>query len=63
MKRPSPSRLDQYHSFVQAARDLGTDESEESFDRTLRKVASAPPAPMPKVKAKPRKPTRKVRAL
>jgi hypothetical protein len=37
------SATDQHREFVKAARDLGTDESEEAFDKVLRKVASAPP--------------------
>ena len=36
----------QVERFREAARNLGADESEEAFDRALRKVASAPPAPM-----------------
>lgn len=38
----------QVASFRQAARELGTDESEEAFDRALKKVGSAPPAPVHK---------------
>lgn len=34
--------------FLEAARELGADVSEADFDRALRKVASAPPAPKPK---------------
>ena len=34
---------DQHREFVKAARELGCDESEEAFDKVLRKVASAPP--------------------
>jgi hypothetical protein len=44
----------QLERFRAAARELGTDESEEAFDRALRKVASAPPAPMHKPKKKPK---------
>jgi hypothetical protein len=50
-KNPQP---EQSQKFVEAARRLGTDKSEEAFDRALRKVASAPPAPMPKAKKKTR---------
>jgi hypothetical protein len=35
--------VDQHREFVKAARELGTDDSEEAFDKVLRKVASAPP--------------------
>ncbi len=38
------AKADQQHSaFVKAARELGCDESEESFDRALNRIASAPP--------------------
>lgn len=51
---PSQSRR-----FIDAARELGADAPEEEFDRALRKVAAAPPAPKPKLdkpkKAKPSK--------
>lgn len=33
----------QYQKFVEKARELGTDESEENFDRVLKKVVKAPP--------------------
>jgi hypothetical protein len=33
----------QIEKFKQAARELKTDESEEAFDRVLKKVAKAPP--------------------
>lgn len=33
----------QYREFVKAARKLGTDESEEAFDKMLKRVAKAPP--------------------
>lgn len=44
------SQLDKFH---EAARELGTDESEEAFDRVLKKVGSAKPAPLEKPKQKP----------
>jgi len=34
---------DQHADFVKAARELGVDESEEAFDKVLKRVASAPP--------------------
>ena len=53
-KSPSPKRdLTQVAAFVAAARELGADESEAEFDRALRKVASAPPAPKPKSEKRP----------
>ena len=33
----------QHEAFVKAARELGADESEEAFDKVLKRVASAPP--------------------
>ena len=54
-KKVSPA--DQHREFVKAARELGCDESEEAFDKVLRKVASAPP---PKsVQKRKKKPARK----
>lgn len=44
----------QSQKFIETARALGCDESEERFDATLKKVAAAPPPP--KEKAKPKKP-------
>lgn len=38
----------QIQRFKEVARQLGTDESEEAFDRVLKKVGSAPPAPVHK---------------
>lgn len=46
-------RKSQVSRFVEAARELGCDESEERFDAALRKVASSPPAPKPEPKGKP----------
>jgi hypothetical protein len=34
---------ERHREFVKAARELGTDESEEAFDKVLKRVASAPP--------------------
>lgn len=33
----------QSEAFVRAARELGTDESEEAFDKVLKRIAKAPP--------------------
>ena len=49
----------QHREFVKAARELGCAESEEAFDKVLRKVASAPP---PKsVQKRKKKPARRKR--
>jgi hypothetical protein len=32
----------QGHKFIEAARELGADQSEEAFDEALRKIAQAP---------------------
>lgn len=47
----------QVERFRELARMIGASESEEEFDRALRKVGSAKPAPNPKPpsKSKPRK--------
>lgn len=42
MAKTKPTE-DQHGQFVKAARDLGVDESEEAFDKVLKRVASAPP--------------------
>jgi hypothetical protein len=42
--KPDP---DQYERFLQTARQLGCDEDEETFQRALRKVATAPPVKRP----------------
>jgi hypothetical protein len=42
-KRKEIRSADQHREFVKAARELGTDESEEGFDKMLGKVAKAPP--------------------
>jgi hypothetical protein len=39
----SDSKDKQYQKFVAKARELETDESEENFDRVLKKVVKAPP--------------------
>ena len=43
MARSPKNAEDQHHEFVKAARELGTDESEEAFDKMLKRVAKAPP--------------------
>jgi hypothetical protein len=41
LKRPKPPDQEQYERFRQAARELGTDESEEAFERAFRKIVPA----------------------
>jgi len=47
-----PPEKTQSQRFIEAARELGCDESEERFDAALRKVASSPPTPKPTPKGK-----------
>jgi hypothetical protein len=42
-KKTSASPGQQHQDFVKAARELGADESEEAFDKVLKRIASAPP--------------------
>jgi hypothetical protein len=42
-KSPKISPAEQHREFVKAARELGTDESPDAFDKMLKRVASAPP--------------------
>ena len=49
---------EQRDRFIEAARRLGCDDSEEAFDRKLKKIASAPP---PKSVQKRKKATAKKR--
>ncbi len=37
-RKRKPSDKEQYERFRQAARELGTDESEEAFERAFRKI-------------------------
>lgn len=36
--KPKPSKKTQYGRFVETARELGADESEESFERAFKKI-------------------------
>jgi len=36
--KPKPSKKTQYGRFVETARKLGCDESEEAFEQTFRKI-------------------------
>jgi hypothetical protein len=46
-KAPKPDDPEQSKRFIEAARELGCDDSEERFIETARRVASALPAPGP----------------
>lgn len=54
MKRKKDSELSQRQKFIQSARELEADESDEAFDASLRKIGSARVV-SPKRKAKPSK--------
>jgi hypothetical protein len=56
VKKPAAT---QREKFIEAARELGTDDSEAAFDRVLRKVASAPPAPVHKTPTQKRRTKKK----
>lgn len=44
ISKPKANKIQsQRERFIQAAREVGADEKEETFDRVLRKIASAPP--------------------
>jgi hypothetical protein len=43
LKHKVGSATDQHREFVKAAREIGTDESEDAFDKMLGKIAKAPP--------------------
>ena len=49
------SGAEQHQRFVEAARELGCDESEERFDETLKRVAKHKPKPSQPGSAKPGK--------
>jgi hypothetical protein len=42
-QKESEKPLSQIDRFKEAARELGTDDSEEAFDEKLKKIAKAPP--------------------
>jgi hypothetical protein len=54
-RTPEPDTRTQRQKFIDAARELGTDESEDAFRRVVRKIASVPG---PKVKKAAKKPKR-----
>ena len=47
-ERPSKRKKTQHEKFVELAREVGADESEDAFARKLRKIAK--PAPKPSKK-------------
>lgn len=49
---------DQAQRFIDAARELGCDESEERFIATVKKLGSAPPVPHKKVEKQEKKPAK-----
>jgi hypothetical protein len=53
MKRKMTA-AEQSAEFKRMARELGTDESPDSFDRVLKRIAPGSPAPMPEPKKKKR---------
>jgi hypothetical protein len=55
MAQPKPDTRTQRQKFIDAARELGTDESEDAFRRVVRKIASAPGAKAKKAAKKPKR--------
>lgn len=51
MKRKMTA-AEQSAEFKRMARELGADESEDSFDRVLKRIAPGKPRPLPKPKAR-----------
>lgn len=47
-ERPTRPKKTQHEKFVDLARELGADESEEAFVRKLRKIAEPEPKPSKK---------------
>lgn len=42
-KKQIGSSKEQHETFIKAARELGTDERDEVFDKILKRITSAPP--------------------
>ena len=42
-RKPKMTPAEQHREFVMAARELGTDDDEDAFNRRLKQLASAPP--------------------
>lgn len=53
-RKPAVDTRTQRQKFLDAARAAGADESEEAFDRALRKVAKSPPLKAKKAARKPK---------
>ena len=58
MPKHKPTEPEQHRAFIEAARELGSDESDEAFDKVLKRVAKAPP-PKSVQKRKPAKARRR----
>lgn len=41
--KPTPRRGEQSKAFIEKARELGCSEDEGTFEKTIKKIASAPP--------------------
>ena len=55
VKKTKMTDADQIKAFKEAARELGCDDDEKTFDKVLKKISSAPPPKsVQKRKAKPR---------
>jgi hypothetical protein len=59
-KEPELTPAEQFKRFKDAARDLGCDDNEDTFDRALKKIVSAPPPKsVQKRKTKPKRRARR----
>jgi hypothetical protein len=57
-KKKVSDGLTQSERFKQMARELGSDESPDAFDRTLKRIAPGKPAPIPVPTKRTKKPAR-----
>ena len=58
-RKTQESAVQQHREFVKAARELGCDEDPATFDKVLKRIASAPP---PKSVQKRKAPSKKARS-
>jgi hypothetical protein len=58
-RKPTDAEKTQSQRFIEAARELGCDDSEERFREVVGKLAKAPPAPGPSKAKKPKSLTQK----
>jgi hypothetical protein len=58
VKKKESDGLTQPERFRRMARELGADESPETFDRTLKRIAPGKPAPIPAPTKRTKKPAR-----